>query len=287
MISNTRLRTWRTCPQKEYLSFDLGLEPTTKPERLAWGSAFHAGRAGLAYEADPFVRASVEKVLAVYREPCEVVAAELHFELPFHGGTLCGDIDAIGTINGRLVIVERKTTSRPVEDLLQNLDLDTQVLTYWLGARHLGYDVQSVLYCVQPKPTERPKKATPVEKRKYKKGHLNESDVYIPGPLYANQRTTDETPDEYAARIEVDPPTFKEVPVLHDALARHERETQAQIRLREFQRANALIYRNPQACEDCWFTEICLRSDLTTTVPDGFIRRTAMGSVQTPTLASS
>jgi len=272
MLTNSRLRAWRECPRKSYLGFDLGLEPTTLPEAMRWGSAFHAARAGLPYEANPFVRTSVERVISQYTEPIdEIVAAEVPFEIGLadpdtgvdSGETLAGTIDAIARIGSRLVIVERKTTSRPVEDLFQRLDIDTQVLTYWIGAHALGYEVSGVLYAVQPKPQERPYRATPIEKRKYKKD----------GTLYANQRDRDETPEEYGARITVETATFREVPILASAVERHVRDLWAQYKAHEWMRETGHTWRNPQACEDCWFTGICLRSDLDKNTPDGFVRR--------------
>lgn len=284
MITNSRLRAFRECPRKEYLSFDLGLEPTTLPEAMRWGSAFHAARAGETYEADPYVRASVERVLAEYREPIdEIVAAEVPFEIPLVNPatgaaaareTLAGTIDAIGRVGSRLWIIERKTTSRPVEDLFARLDIDTQVLTYWIGARALGYDVQGVLYCVQPRPGQRPLKATPIEARKYTQEKIDKKTGEVTPPrLYANQRDRDETPEEYAARLVVEPATFREAPVLNDALLRHQSELWSQHQARMWMRREGHTWRNPQACEDCFFTGICLRSDLETTVPDGFLRR--------------
>jgi len=269
MITNSRLRAWRDCPRKEYLSFELRLEPLVRSEALRWGSAFHAALAGIPFEADPFVRASVSAVVAQYNEPVEIVAREEHFEIPLvnpdtgeaaKDETLAGTIDAIGRLrDGRLAIVERKTTSRPVEDLLQRLDLDTQVLTYWIGARAVGYPVEAVFYAVQPKPQQRPLKATPEDKRKYTKA----------GELYANQRLIDETPDEYAARLTIEAPTFREVPILHDAIENHQRDLWAQYTV---MRSLTHRWRNPAACEDCHFVPICNRSDLSTTVPDGYFR---------------
>lgn len=91
-------------------------------------------------------------------------------------------------------IVEHKTTSEDCEagsPYWQRLRLDSQVSTYYRGARALGYDVRGCLYDVIRKPSLKPYKATPVESRKFK----------ADGSLYANQRDRDETPDEYRTRL--------------------------------------------------------------------------------------
>ena len=74
------------------------------------------------------------------------------------------------------------------------LRMDTQVSGYHVGARLLGHSkVAGVLYDVLGKPSFRPKKATPPEQQKWTKTN--------PPRLYAGQRLTDETPEEYQDRI--------------------------------------------------------------------------------------
>lgn len=75
--------------------------------------------------------------------------------------------------------------------------LDSQVSTYLAGARASGVDVDHCLYDVIRKVALRPKDATPVEARKYTKATAKE-----PVPrLYAGQRETDETVEEYRERV--------------------------------------------------------------------------------------
>ena len=72
--------------------------------------------------------------------------------------------------------------------------MDPQLSIYHDGAAALGFGPVAVVYDVVSKPTIRPHKATPLDKRKYKAN----------GELYANQREFDETPDEYRDRLEAD-----------------------------------------------------------------------------------
>lgn len=91
------------------------------------------------------------------------------------------------------LVVEHKTTSAditPGSPYWRRLTLDTQVSTY-LGATE---GVEGMLYDVIRKPSLRPLKATPPEAQKRTKA----------GALYATQRETDETPEEYAERLRAD-----------------------------------------------------------------------------------
>ena len=91
------------------------------------------------------------------------------------------------------LVVEHKTTSSditPGSTYWRKLTLDTQVSQY-LGAEE---HCEGMLYDVIRKPSIKPFKATPAESRKYTKA----------GALYATQRETDETPEEYAARLRAD-----------------------------------------------------------------------------------
>ena len=138
----------------------------------------------------------------------ERIGAEIGFEAPLMnpetGGTsktwvLAGKIDAIAKdkTTGKHIIVEHKTTSQdigPGSDYWKKLPIDGQVSGYYVGASTLGYDVDVCLYDVIRKPTIKPYKATPEDKRKYNKD----------GSLSKTCREFDETPDEWYARLKAD-----------------------------------------------------------------------------------
>lgn len=113
-----------------------------------------------------------------------------HFEL---GGKL--DALALNLIDGRPYIVEHKTTSEDIgvgSVYWQALQIDSQISTYHVGARALGYDAAGVIYDVLAKPKLQPLHATPIESRKYRQHD---------GRLYSNQREHDESPAEYQQRV--------------------------------------------------------------------------------------
>lgn len=179
---------------------------------------------------------------------------------------LGGKIDAIVRRNGRVWIVEHKTSAAdiaPGSAYWLRLRLDGQVSTYFEGGRILGHDVGGCLYDVAKKPALRPKLATPEEARKYTKD----------GRLYATQREEDETPDEFAERVRQaimeDPGAWYargEVVRLDESLAEHGSDRWNDVlSLRAAQIANAWPT-NPDACEDrasrlCEFWSACVGTE--------------------------
>jgi hypothetical protein len=139
----------------------------------------------------------VLRVQPIFRTPVinpETSRKSNVFEL---GGKL--DVIVRDVRTGEIVIVETKTTSDDISSTSSYWHtisaLDPQISTYYTGARALGLEAQRVVYDVIHKPKFIPYKATPEEKREYRK---------TDGQLYANQRAEDETPDEYFERIALD-----------------------------------------------------------------------------------
>lgn len=100
---------------------------------------------------------------------------------------------------GKLWVLEHKTSgvdTSPGADYWTALRLDSQISTYILACKCNGYDVEGVLYDVLNKPAIKPLLATPEDQRKYTKPTKKD-----PVPrLYANQRDTDETENEFYLR---------------------------------------------------------------------------------------
>ena len=221
LITNSRASTFRSCPRLHQIEYNLGYRVAKQEDTLRFGSLVHLGLEAwwqtrslggalqaMSGEADPFDLARAEVALVGYdarwsAEPFETLAVEVQFETelrnPDTGASsrtfrLAGKIDAIARIGDRVVVVEHKTSSEdvsPGSTYWRRLRLDSQVSTYMVGARALGYDVSGCMYDVLAKPNIRPAKATPVENRTYRKD----------GALYANQRAEDETPEEFRARL--------------------------------------------------------------------------------------
>jgi hypothetical protein len=108
------------------------------------------------------------------------------------GGKLDGLVKHTET--GQVYILEHKTSGEDISPgslYWQLLQLDTQVSTYYAGARALGFEPAGVIYDVLGKSKLRPHQATPADKKKYT----------ATGKLYANLRAEDETPQEYGQRV--------------------------------------------------------------------------------------
>lgn len=302
-LTHSRLACFRSCPRKHQIRYEFGITPVVDSFALRVGSAFHAALEardkGLDPEAaigerveDPYDLALVAAMFDAHerhyaKSPVETVASEQVFEMPLRNPetgaatpnwVLKGVIDRIVRLpDGRLALMENKTTSRdfsPGADYWVRLQLDQQLSIYLMAARHLGHKIDTILYDVTKRPGQRPLKATPEEKRTYKKD----------GTLYANQRDKDETPEEYAARVAA---AIAEEPDKFFArieIARLDQDLEEcakavwdqQIAIRQAQKSGAW-YRNPEACFSaggftCEYLPICQNRDLDTTTPADYQR---------------
>ena len=196
----------------------MGLRPRVDGHALRFGTLWHSmqeqrwlGQAPtLAPDADPYDAARLRAMLMVY-DTCwdddlqryEVLAIEKPFRAPLldgnskrvRGWCIAGKVDGIlrEPSTGETAILEHKTTSDSLEtggSYWARLTIDSQISIYFDGAAELGHDVSACLYDVARKPALKPLLATPEGSRKFTKE----------GVLYATQRATDETPDEYRAR---------------------------------------------------------------------------------------
>lgn len=231
ILTNSEAKTFKRCAREHHIAYRLGIRARVAPEPLRFGTLLHRGleawwRGAMAkapretwlpaaFEAtrndaeDAFERIRAEELLRGYdarwgAEPLEVLGVEVEFSAhlvnPATGSEsrtfeLGGKIDAIVRMpTGEVFIVEHKGSGEDIgagSDYWKRLRLDSQVSTYFVGGRALGYDVQGCLYDVIGKPKLQPLQATPEESRKYKKD----------GTLYANQRDRDEAPEEFRLRL--------------------------------------------------------------------------------------
>lgn len=202
------------------------------------------------------------------------IGAEMEFRAPLINPDYDGDFDAICELydvggkmdgmfvkDGKVFVMEHKTTSSdisPGSAYWLRLHLDSQVSTYIHGAKAHGHDVFGTCYDVIKRPSTKPKKATPVEKRKFKKD----------GTLYKNQRELDETPNEYGERIAADiaeDPSeyFRRCTVVRSEteMVEAQRDTWQTTRAMHDSLVNGTDYKNPDACEKfgsmCEFFDLC------------------------------
>jgi hypothetical protein len=244
LLTASRLRAFRTCARLHQLRYVEGWRPRETSEALRFGTLFHLGleawwtavAAGAAdplaaalaavalRAADVFEQARLEELLRGYDlawradvHQYEVLGVEVAFVAPLLNPAtwaksktwrLAGKIDAIvrRRSDGRVLVVEHKTTSEEIETddrhYWSTLALDPQISGYCVGAEVLGHEVDEILYDVAKKPGMKPLRATPVESRKYTKD----------GRLYATQRDSDESLEEYRARVRAE---------IESALPRH------------------------------------------------------------------
>ena len=229
-ITVSRMRAFNACRRLHHIKYELGFRSLAKSEALSFGTLIHLGletwwkkkgdlNATLAAmrscpgECDAFDMERATALIEGYSArwssemvDLEVIAVEAEFSALIRNpqtGYPCRDLDVSGKIDvlvkrlstGKAWLIEHKTSS---EDLSagstywQRLRMDPQISVYHDGALSIGHEVEGCIYDVLAKPGERPKLATPQEKRKYTKKD---------NKLYEGQRETDETPEEFGCRI--------------------------------------------------------------------------------------
>lgn len=294
VLTNSELRTARSCLRRHHYGYVLRRRPRTVGDALRFGTLWHVGQeawwkaeptpaarltAGVGamreHDADPFHLVMAEELLVAYTarwgdEVWTAVAVEASFEMPLvnpETGSasrtfrIGGKLDVIITDGTDVVLMEHKTTASDIEEgslyWKKVTTLDTQVSTYVAGARAAGFDVSKCIYDVVRKPGIRPLKATPVESRKYTKAGL----------LYANQREHDETPEEYRLRLREDinerPSRYfarGDVVRLEQDTKEHAFDTWQQSRLLKNAELASFAPRNPDACTQfgaCPYLPVC------------------------------
>lgn len=301
ILTHSRLSCFRACPKKHFWRYEVGLRPDEDSHPLRIGQMFHRAleadsrgenieNAMEGISDDLYDLALVAAMFTGYKrrwadEPhIETVDVEKAFGIPLvnpdTGAStpiwqLAGIIDRIVRLSdGRIALMEHKTTSRDFSsgaDYWTKLHLDQQLSIYIVAARAMGYDIQTVLYDVTRRPSLRPLKATPEDKRKYKKD----------GSLYANQRDQDETPAEFAARVAIDIESRPEHYYTRIEIARPEQDIkdcqaevwQQQLSIREAQRSGRW-FKNPESCFSlngtCEYIGLCQSGMSAGEVPPGF-----------------
>lgn len=292
VLSTSEMRCFRRCAREHHNRYGLRRRPRTEAHALGFGKAAHAAleawgmtvgaeRLPSALQAiarvdDPFDHARLRAMIEGYDarwadEAVTWLAVEVEFRAPLRnpataaasktwelGGKLDGLVrDAAGDV----WILEHKTASEEItagSPYWRKLTLDPQISNYYVGARALGYEPRGVLYDVLRKPGIRPLQATPEESRKYTKD----------GKLYATQRATAETPEEYyqrclAAIAEAPDAYYRRGQVVR--LEAEEREAAADawvtaVTIREHRRLK-LAPRNPDSCQrwnrECDYLPVC------------------------------
>lgn len=223
-LTNSMRNKFASCHRAFKFCYEDLKRPIKTSDALNFGTAMHSMLEAYWQGKKPFVPNmedgyTTNTLLALFegyqkrwqesdRMTYETIGTEMRFDAPLMnpetGGVsktfhLSGKIDALAKEKtmGKVVIVEHKTTGQdigPGSDYWRKLPIDGQVSGYYCGAEALGHEASTCLYDVIRKPTIKPYKATPEEKRKYNKD----------GSLSKACREFDETPDEWYERLSAD-----------------------------------------------------------------------------------
>jgi len=215
--SATSITTYKTCPMKYRLKHVLRLQPIKEADVLRWGTNWHRcleilraddcadpGKALVRHmnevyaDKPPNVDAvdwEVERTVLLYSalgwawywkdDQLDVVAQEVKFEREINSVyTRRGKIDKIIRVDDRPLILEHKSTSKPIDSgsaYWNLLNMDSQITLYLIEARHLQLTgqleqygikpadllISGMLYDVWHKPTIRPKKLSQADSKKF------------------------------------------------------------------------------------------------------------------------
>ncbi len=184
LLTQSEVRTFRRCARERFYRYVMLRRSRIDAEPLSFGKFVHAELQRLwtttgevehvPAPKDPF-KAKTAAVLTMgysarWGIPDGSLGAEIEFQTaltnpetgaPSKTYELAGKLDALQQQpDASVLVVEHKTTSEDIEagsDYWKRLRIDTQISTYYVGARSLGYDVSGVLYDVIRKPTIRPR----------------------------------------------------------------------------------------------------------------------------------
>lgn len=183
LITNSQLGVFKRCQREHKHAYQLAYRAIEDAEALRFGTLIHQGleqwwlgrgidaaiEAGTRGAIDDFEAQKVRVLLIGYDarwsgESYEVVAVERQFRAPLinpETGAASRTYDLGGKLDVLLRdgIVEHKTTSEDIgvgSLYWRRLALNSQVSTYYAGAKSLGLDVQYCLYDVIKKPALRP-----------------------------------------------------------------------------------------------------------------------------------
>jgi hypothetical protein len=309
IITASRLNSLISCPRKHFWQYEIGLKKDAAALALRFGSAWARGMEGywIGHDYDTALACAIPEGIDLDELSCATIASLLAAYFDYYGaasgygkiqpevefgphvieGTdflAHGKLDGLGVLkDGRLVLIEAKTTSDSINDdsdYWLRLRFNLQIFQYVLEVRnHLGVDIQTVYYDVTRKPSIAQKMIDDRDEqglkividnqgvRQYKPGKIKTA----PGEPYQSASVEKgwlvkqhlETPDEFGQRLYDDVmgrPKFyftrREVPVLEEELEQFRRQRLALCRLIDHFRSQEswgaqepdLTLRDP----DCW-----------------------------------
>lgn len=184
VITNSELSTRKRCPREHYYSYQLGYRSIAEVEALRFGTFWHLGMedywgghgleeaiyAATSTCKDHYEAARLRALLTGYvarwgaEDMDDVVSVEREFRAPVVNPDT-GAPSRTYVLGGKLDVLKRrkflehKTTSDDIgfgSIYWRVLTLNSQVSTYYAGAKSLGHEVDGCIYDVVRKPTLRP-----------------------------------------------------------------------------------------------------------------------------------
>lgn len=303
VITNSEITTWRRCQREHRYAYVLGFRPIKRDKALTFGEAWHVSmetywshgpRAmssaianGCALLECNYERAALRSLLVGYEARWgseyldKTVDVEKTFEFYIEDCNISGKIDVL-LKDG---FVEHKTTSSNLDRgsvYWDKLALDTQVSTYFLGAKSLWVTPEYCLYDVVRKPQLKPKDIPVIEdgcvvvvdengaRAKKKDGSWRASPAS--GQTIVTKK---ESSDEYSLRV------LEEISAKPEAYFARELVTRSDSQLRSFAEdlshfvsdireaeACGIAPRNPDACSR--YGKLCPYFGVCTGVDDLF-----------------
>jgi hypothetical protein len=295
IITASRLKCFNQCRRKHHIKYVLGYRSRTKSEALEFGTLIHLGLEAWWKTGGNLFDTLVTIEICPNVDPIQLIKARVllkgyharwidsfsryrvtHVEKEFSHkvinpdtGRACVGLEVNGKLDAAVqdedslddLFVEHKTSSEdlsPGSTYWNRLRMDPQVSIYYGGMKALGRDPVGCIYDVIGKLGQRPYKATPMEARKYKKD----------GTLYANQRESDETLEEFEARltelVAADPNAYygrAEVVRTKQEIEESMRDVHAVATMMRDEERLERAPRNPDACflynRQCEFYGVC------------------------------
>ena len=292
-LTHSRMSSAKTCLRKHFFRYENGIRKLYEGEALIIGREIHDAidKGEVPVVPDPpadmtdsealdayfvtwaKIRGLVEGYLEFWSDDnCEILASEIEFEMPIinpESGRSSRTFNARGKIDrivklpdGRVAILELKTTSENLDrgsDYWRRLQLDQQISLYWIGAKSLGHEIQTILYDVIRKPSIRPKLIGKGDDK-----HRETAEEYRER-LVAD---INERPEFYFAR--------DEVPRLQSDIEEFQQELWDQSKVLNECQKNGFWYRNTNACLHpfrCEYFDIChMDFKEGDPLPEGFVR---------------
>lgn len=170
-LSTSKASTFLRCPQMYEYLYVHEREPRRVEDRLSYGRAwhelmeyrwkgqFHSGEfPGLGDHVTTLLKETFRTYCELYPLVEHLVECEVNHVLPLGDNELEVRFDALVRWQGRLYLVEHKTTSSDISPgsyYWERLQLDQQLSWYYLAAKMLGHDIDGVIYDVVRKPALR------------------------------------------------------------------------------------------------------------------------------------